>query len=84
MSSMKGNIVLGTGVTTVSNHTFTGIPYNKFYIKAVTPPTIIGGDIGWASNYLYVPTGCKAAYEAADYWKDFLIIEEVDFNTLGY
>ena len=27
---------------------------------------------------LYVPTGCKAAYEAAEYWKDFKEIIEMD------
>ena len=26
---------------------------------------------------LYVPAGCKSAYEAADYWKDFKEIVEV-------
>jgi hypothetical protein len=26
---------------------------------------------------LYVPVGCKAAYEAADYWQDFMEIKEI-------
>ena len=30
-----------------------------------------------ANATLYVPTGCKAAYEAADYWKDFKEIIEL-------
>ena len=29
-----------------------------------------------ANATLYVPRGCKAAYEVADYWKDFKEIKE--------
>ena len=29
-----------------------------------------------ANATLYVPKGCKAAYEAADYWKEFKVIKE--------
>ena len=31
-----------------------------------------------ANAILYVPTGCKTAYEAADYWKEFKEIVEMD------
>jgi len=43
----------------------------------------------WGRTYagsatLYVPAGCKAAYEAADYWKDFKrIIEFVEGDVNG-
>lgn len=30
-----------------------------------------------ANATLYVPAGCKATYEAADYWKDFAAIQEL-------
>jgi hypothetical protein len=32
---------------------------------------------------LYVPWGSKSAYQAANYWKDFLLIEEKDFYIAG-
>ena len=42
-----------------------------------TPLTINRWTFSNRSNaYLYVPTGCSAAYQAADYWKEFLSIEE--------
>jgi hypothetical protein len=34
-----------------------------------------------ANATLYVPKGSKAAYEAADYWKDFKEIVEYDEST---
>jgi len=42
-----------------------------------TPPAI-SKEVFTNSAYatLYVPKGCKAAYEAADYWKDFGVIKE--------
>ena len=47
-------------------------------VERDTPITIGPGTFPNRTNaILYVPTGCKAAYEAADYWKDFKeIIEE--------
>lgn len=31
---------------------------------------------------LYVPTGCKSAYEAVDPWRNFWNIEEMEFNGI--
>ncbi len=31
---------------------------------------------------LYVPYGCKAAYEAADYWREFYEIVETDIDGI--
>ena len=43
------------------------------------PPVIIGPDAftNYANATLYVPYGCKAKYEEADYWKDFKEIVEM-------
>ena len=44
-----------------------------------TPVTIYPNTFHNCSNaILYVPKGSKAAYEAADYWKDFKLIIEMD------
>ncbi len=44
------------------------------------PPVITGPDAftNYANATLYVPYGCKAKYEVADYWKDFKEIVEMD------
>ena len=50
----------------------------SIYCKAQTPPTLQGDT--FSSKYtLYVPTGCKEAYAAADYWKDAKEIIEMEF-----
>ncbi|MBR2238331.1 MAG: leucine-rich repeat protein [Prevotella sp.] len=42
-----------------------------------TPPAIDKDAFTNRANAtLYVPKGCKAAYEAADYWKEFKVIKE--------
>ena len=70
----------------------TTIGYGAFYdcdnltsvtIETKTPLTIYGGTFtSSADATLYVPAGSKAAYEAADYWKDFK--EIVEFLPVGY
>ena len=44
-------------------------------------PVVITEDVftNRANATLHVPYGCKAAYEAADYWKEFKEIVEMDF-----
>ncbi len=37
-----------------------------------------------ANATLFVPAGCKAAYEAADYWKEFKEIDEYTEMTMGF
>jgi len=47
--------------------------------KAQTPPTCgtqALDDINKWNCKLFVPTGCIAAYQAADQWKDFFFTEE--------
>ncbi len=38
-----------------------------------------GSDSWWPTCLLFVPIGCKNAYEKADHWKDFNTIEEMEF-----
>ena len=51
-------------------------------VQSQTPPTLQDeGSINNRANAtLYVPKGSKAAYQAADYWKDFKEIIELDEN----
>lgn len=34
-----------------------------------------------SQKYLGVPIGSKESYESAPYWKDFMVIEEIDFDS---
>lgn len=37
--------------------------------------------VNQANATLYIPTGCRTAYETADYWKEFGEFVEVDFDS---
>lgn len=68
VKELKRNIInAGVGVTV--------------YSMSPVPPMAISGDystFGESTGVLYVPTGCKAAYMAADGWKDFKDVDEFD------
>ena len=51
------------------------------YCYATNPPGCGGSYFleDYSHITLYVPVGCKAVYETADYWKDFGNIVEMDF-----
>ena len=76
------DVVIGNSVTSIGDYAF----YNcesltKITCWATTPPTI---DSDTFSNYsadLYVPAGCKEAYEAAEYWNNFNIKEIPTLST---
>ncbi len=52
------------------------------YCKATVPPTANNVPFGNSTikGTLYVPTGCKDAYEAVDPWRNFWNIEEMDYS----
>ena len=54
-------------------------------VKRETPPSIVESSFTNRRNaILYVPDGCKAAYKAANYWKDFKIIKDGnDVDVVG-
>ncbi len=65
--------------------TLTTIKYHAFYkckdltsvtSKSSTPISIDDPFNNMSDITLYVPQGCKVAYEVADYWKDFKEIKE--------
>ena len=45
-----------------------------------TPPAITSTTFDSYTAVLKVPTGSKAAYQAADYWKNFENVEEIDVD----
>ena len=54
-------------------------------VESSTPPTLANQAF---SNYenatLYIPFGAKEAYEAANYWKDFKNIEELQLGYISF
>lgn len=86
LCSSLTSVTIGNNVTSIGNDAFYNcIGLTNIYCKAQTPPAIEGGDIftHWNQLTLYVPTGCKSAYAAADYWKKAKEIIETDFSELN-
>ncbi|MBR3612271.1 MAG: leucine-rich repeat domain-containing protein [Bacteroidaceae bacterium] len=77
------SITIPNSVTSIGDYAF----YNctsltEIYAMAETPVSI---EYSIFSNYsatLYVPIGAKEAYQAADYWKEFTNIVEIDFTGI--
>ena len=76
------SVVIGNSVTSIGEMAFWGCDsLTKITCLATTPPTIYSNAF---SNYdadLYVPAGCKSAYQSANYWKNFNIKEIPTLST---
>ena len=76
------SVTIGNSVTSLWGISFSQCSsLTSIYCKVQTPPIVESyafNNIN-ASATLYVPTGSKAAYAAADGWKDFKTIVEVEF-----
>ena len=91
--SIGGNAFYGClGLTSITiPNSVTSIAINAFKdcsgltsvtVKAETPLTITDGVFtNRTKATLYVPAGSKAAYEAADYWKEFKEIKEIGMTS---
>ena len=85
-------ITIGHAVETIGDNAFDVCPnVMTIYSYLETPPvinsTVFAGFGTYKGVDLYVPTGCKAKYEAKEYWKDFYIIEglpDIIDNNLYY
>jgi hypothetical protein len=75
------SVTIPASVGNIEDYAFEGcIRLTSLYVNATIPPTT-GVDVFYEVNTsactLYVPLGSKAAYEAADVWKDFHTITAV-------
>ena len=74
------SVVIGNSVTSIGYGAFSDCSsLTKITCLATTPP-VIGSEAFSYSNYsadLFVPAGCKEAYEATKYWKSFTNIIEI-------
>jgi hypothetical protein len=81
------SVTIGNSVTSIGAWAFKGcsnLTSVTCYAENVPTTytyTFMNTDISVAT--LYVPYGCKAAYEEADYWQDFGEIIEMDPTELG-
>ena len=76
-SNTISNIHLPDGLSSIGSEAFRQCGVNSVIIQNETPIGIDENTFGSRTNAtLYVPRGCKAAYEVADYWKEFKEIVE--------
>ena len=72
------DVVIGNSVTRIGGLAFSDCS-NLIKITCLTDPPVIESNT--FTNYmvdLYVPTGCRASYEAAEYWRNFSTIIELE------
>ena len=73
------SITIPANVTSIGGGSFEGCD-NLTSVTVENPEPVAIGESTFsnrANATLYVPSGCKAAYEAADYWKEFKEIVEI-------
>ncbi|SNU05699.1 Leucine rich repeat-containing protein, partial [Prevotellaceae bacterium MN60] len=73
------SVTIGNSVTSIGNRAF----YDCSGLTSVTslnptPPRIYSNTFNLYTAVLNVPIGRKAAYKAANYWRDFTNIKEID------
>ena len=74
------SITIGNGMTEIGDGAFQNCSsLTDIYCKAITPPKVGTGTFDGVFATLYVPTGCKEAYAAADEWSKFETIIETEF-----
>ena len=82
------NITLPENVSSIGDEAFLGSHDLSFVIVKNPAPIALSDGCNIFSNQenatLIVPAGCKAAYEAADYWREFKrIIEDIHGDVNG-
>ena len=73
------SVTIPASVTSIGVGAFCGCNLTMVTVESDTP-TSINNEVTFSNRgnaILFVPVGSKAAYEAADYWKDFKAILEV-------
>ena len=86
-NSVKGitSITIPAGVTQIGEWAFEACSdLAGIYCLSATPATAYSTTFRglYEAVTLYVPIGASAAYQTADYWKDFTNIVEMDFTGI--
>lgn len=78
------SIVLGSSLATIERLALDDLSNLKsVYCKSQNPPRLLSNlpVSGTHMINLYVPIGSKTAYEQVEPWKDFMVIEEIDYDN---
>ena len=85
------SITIPKSVTSIGRYAFGWNQASVFVMRREPAPIESSANVeGWEYAFdnsnasLYVPLGCKAAYEAADVWKDFKEIVELNLDNYLY
>ena len=75
------SVSIPSSVTSIGNYAFQSCDnLTSVTVEMETPLTIVENTFSNRANAtLYVPAGCKASYEAAQYWQDFNIVSLITF-----
>lgn len=83
---MLESVYLPASLETIGMSFLYGCDNVKAVYSSGETPAVVADSTVFENVYdtatLYVPVGAKAAYEAADYWKDFFNIVELDFTGI--
>lgn len=72
-------VTIPSKVKLIDEGAFIDVPKLQFVsVRSAEPPTITNDTFDRYDLTLYVPSGCKAAYQKAPYWKNFTDIREID------
>lgn len=75
-------IVFGKNITSIGEGSLNNLGNLKsIYCKSEIPPYFPETVESTRLRRLYVPIGCKSTYERTEGWKDFLVIEEFDYDN---
>ncbi len=76
------SVTIPNSVTTIGNSVFWGCDALTTVTNLAKTPQKIGDKTFQKYGTLHVVSGCKAKYKAADYWKNFTIVEDAnDMNS---
>ena len=77
------SLTIGNGVTSYGNSAFQCSKLTSVTVSSPTPVAITQNVFSNRTNAtLYVPKGSKSAYQAANYWKEFKEIIEIDLSEI--
>ncbi|MBQ6209931.1 MAG: leucine-rich repeat domain-containing protein [Prevotella sp.] len=87
LGSQFSKIVLPKDITSIGNIAFISCDKLKTIVAQMAVPASLDDeafeDYHYSNVILYVPKGCKTAYQQADVWRNFQTIVEMDGDDIG-